>query len=85
MKDQGHAKPPRPGIHPDVDPKDIEARNEARSAGLPGEESRNVRKAGGGTVGASQGGARTGRYGPSPGKVVSNREPKPRGRDKHED
>ena len=84
-KNQGHAKPPRPGIRPDVDPKDIDVRNEARSAGLPGEEPHDIRKAGGGVVGPSQGGAHTGRYGPSPSKVVSNREPKPRGPDKHEE
>lgn len=84
-KNQGHAKPPRPGVHPDVDPKDIGLLNESRSAGLPGEEPRNVQKAGGGTVGPSQGGAHTGRYGPSPGNVTSNREPKPRGPDKHDE
>lgn len=77
----GHGKAHHPA-KPDVDTRDLEAKNEARSAGLPGEEPRNVQKAGGGTVGESLGGANTGRYGPSPGKVRSNREPKPRGQDK---
>lgn len=61
--------------------RNLQEENEAHSAGLPGEEPRNVRKAGGGTVGPSMGGALTGRYGPHPTKV-GNREPKPRGRDK---
>lgn len=66
----------------DVNLRDLERDNLLAGAELPGEEPRNVRKAGGGTKGTSMGGAHTGRYGPSPGKVVSNREPKPRGRDK---
>lgn len=67
---------------PEGDPKTRgQAANEARSAGLPGEEPRNIQKAGGGTKGMSLGGAHTGRYGSNP-NVRSNREPKPRGRDK---
>lgn len=58
-----------------------ESENEARSAGLPDEEPRDARKAGGGTKGASQGGATTGRYGARP-ENASDREPKPRGQDK---
>jgi hypothetical protein len=62
----------------------LEEQNEARSAGLPGEEPRDAHKAGGGTKGASQGGAHTGRYGARP-ETTGNREPKPRGRDKASD
>lgn len=76
----GHWKPKREGE--EVDVRDLEARNEATMVGV--EEPRNIQKAGGGTVGPSQGGARTGRYGADP-EVVSNREPEPRGRDKHRD
>lgn len=65
-----------------VDGRDLEKRNEARSAGLPGPEPRDVHKAGGGTLGNSLGGAHTGRYAAAPDKVTSNRERKPRGSDK---
>jgi hypothetical protein len=57
--------------------RDLGKRNESRSAGLPGEEPRNVRKAGGGVRGPSQGGAVVGRRGSHVTKV-SNRQPKPR-------
>ena len=77
----GHGKPDR-GDAGDVETRDLEARNEARGRRLPREESRDVHKAGGGTVGESLGGAHTGRYGPSPANVESNRERKPRGGDK---
>lgn len=84
-----HHHPGHTRHHPTTDPRtpndaslQREARdNESRSEGLPGEEPRNIRKAGGGTVGDSQGGAHTGRYGPNP-RVKSNRERKPRGADK---
>lgn len=65
----------------DEDPSDLEMRNEATWRG-PGEEPRDVHKAGGGTRGMSMGGANTGRYGGAPSKVMSNRERKPRGSDK---
>lgn len=78
----GHGKPQRAGE--DVDPRDLEARNEAAGAGLPDEEEHDVHKAGGGTVGGSLGGANDGRYGASPANVVSNRDRKPRGRDKEQ-
>lgn len=44
-----------------LDVRDLEERNEARSAGLPAEEPRNVLKAGGGEKGQDLGGAHTGR------------------------
>lgn len=78
----GHSK--RGGDRPvdDVVTRGLQEANEARSGGLPGEEPRNVHKAGGGTVGGELGGAHSGRYEGSPGNVVSNREQKPRGEDK---
>lgn len=82
QKNPGHVKKSdRPRDTDEVETRDLEARNEATWRG-PGEEPRNVRKAGGGVVGGSLGGAHTGRYGPAPSKVTSNREPKPRGSDK---
>ena len=63
------------------DHRDLEMRNEAMAGRLPAEEPRDVHKAGGGTVGRSMGGATVGRRG-SHVEAVSNREPKPRGRDK---
>lgn len=75
-----HARPGRNRPTEDVGVRDLEARNEATWRG-PGEEPRDVHKAGGGVRGMSLGGAHTGRYGPAPAKVVSNRERKPRGGD----
>ena len=80
-KNPFHVKQGAGRSSPDVDPRDLEARNEATWRG-PGEEPRNLRKAGGGVRGASLGGAHTGRYGPAPSKVVSGRERKPRGKDR---
>lgn len=70
---------------PDVETRGLQERNEAiGKATLPAEEPHDIRKAGGGVKGESQGGAHTGRYGPAPGKVVSNRASKPRGQDDEE-
>lgn len=79
-RNPGHVKQGTDRPVDDVSTRDLEARNEA--LGRAPEEPRNVRKAGGGVVGPSQGGAHTGRYAPAPGKVRSHREPRPRGTDK---
>lgn len=72
-----HADRDFPG-NEDLDVRDLEARNEARSAGLPGEEPRNVLKAGGGEKGKDLGGAHTGRSTSRPGADRTNE--RPRGR-----
>lgn len=68
----------------EVETRELGMRNKevGLAAGMEGEEPRDVHKAGGGTVGDSQGGAHTGRYEGSPAKAVSNRQRKPRGEDK---
>lgn len=76
-----HTKRQRHPIREAPDTRDLGARNEETWRG-PGEEPRNVQKAGGGVKGKSMGGAFVGRYARGQGKVHSNREPKPRGHDK---
>lgn len=83
-RNPGHVKQGDDSPVDDVPRRGLQQANEARSGGLPGEEPRDVHKAGGGTLGEQLGGAHTGRYGAAPGKVVSNRERKPRGQDKND-
>ncbi|HEX2021445.1 MAG TPA: hypothetical protein VHH36_01935 [Candidatus Thermoplasmatota archaeon] len=82
MKNQGHVgDASRDRVEKPGDRRDLEARNEAMGGRLPMEEPRDVHKAGRGVVGPSMGGAVAGRRG-SHVEGVSNRERKPRGRDK---
>lgn len=73
---QGHE-----GKDLDEDLRDLQENNQLRGVqNMPAPEDRDVRKAGGGTKGDSQGGAHTGRRG-SHVETLSNRETKPRGKD----
>lgn len=80
-KNPFHVKQGRGRGSDDDEMRNMEAENEATWRG-PGEEMRDVRKAGGGVRGTSLGGAHTGRYGPAPAKVASDRERKLRGQER---
>lgn len=82
-KNPGHVKQGDERPVDDVEHGDLEARNEARSEGLPEPKGRDIHQAGGGTLGKDLGGSHTGRYGAHP-ELTSNRERKPRGDDKDE-
>ena len=61
-----------------LDVRDLEERNEAAGADLPGEEPRNVIQAGGGAKGQNLGGSHTGRDASRPGADKEKEHPKGR-------
>ena len=77
MKNPGHVKPkdkPFPS-NDEMDVRGLERENEARGAGLPGEEPRNVQKPGGGVKGQRLGGAHTGRSASRPEADLEDEKP----------